>query len=58
MIDSELTIVIPAYNEAPNLQPVISEVLQSASSNNWKVILVNDGSRDDTPQVLAPFKAP
>jgi glycosyltransferase involved in cell wall biosynthesis len=55
MIDSELTIVIPAYNEAPNLQPVISEVLQAASSNNWKVILVNDGSRDDTPQVLAPF---
>jgi glycosyltransferase involved in cell wall biosynthesis len=49
-----LSCVIPCYNEAPNLRlllPILSEQL-SACVDEWEVILVNDGSRDDTSAVF------
>jgi len=49
-----LSCVIPCYNEAPNLRlllPVLSEQL-AACAADWEVILVNDGSRDDTSAVF------
>ncbi len=45
-----LTIVVPMYNEEDNVEPLF-EAIQSALSDyegEWKVIVVNDGSRDDT----------
>lgn len=56
MSQAELTIVIPAYNEAANLPQVLREVLDSARSNDWKVILVNDGSSDASAEAIAPFQ--
>jgi glycosyltransferase involved in cell wall biosynthesis len=49
-----LSCVIPCYNEAPNLRlllPLLAQHL-SACTGEWEVILVNDGSRDDTPAVF------
>lgn len=49
-----LSCVIPCYNEAANLRlllPVLSEQLNDCTSE-WEVILVNDGSRDDTSAVF------
>lgn len=49
-----LSCVIPCYNEAANLRlllPVLSEQL-AACTSEWEVILVNDGSRDDTSIVF------
>lgn len=49
-----LSVVIPCYNEAENLGillPRVQRVL-SALLPNWEVILVDDGSRDDTAQLL------
>lgn len=52
-----LSCVIPCYNEAANLRlllPLLAEQLGQCASQ-WEVILVNDGSRDDTSEVLAQW---
>ncbi|MBI2734727.1 MAG: glycosyltransferase family 2 protein [Aquabacterium sp.] len=49
-----LSCVIPCYNEAANLRlllPILAEQLKGCTSE-WEVILVNDGSRDDTSAVF------
>ncbi len=49
-----LTLVIPSYNEAESLQHYIQELLFIAEQENWAIILVDDGSKDNTHQVLEP----
>ncbi len=49
-----LSCVIPCYNEAANLRlllPILGQQLKGCSAE-WEVILVNDGSRDDTSAVF------
>jgi dolichol-phosphate mannosyltransferase len=52
----ELTIVVPAFNEAPNIAPVVSEIMQTldrdATISSYEIVLVNDGSSDDTRTVI------
>ena len=51
--------VIPAYNESASL-PVLLQDLSDALQarfRHWEVIVVNDGSRDDTELALAPWLA-
>lgn len=50
-----LSIVIPAYNEEDSLALVIPDVLEKCRQENWKVIIVNDGSRDTTSEILNNF---
>lgn len=51
-----LTIVVPAYNEAGNVEPVVDEILQALGRNPWvgsyELLLVDDGSRDGTGAVM------
>jgi glycosyltransferase involved in cell wall biosynthesis len=50
----ELSVVIPVYNEEESL-PTLHKALQQAlsgSSAGWEVIYVNDGSQDNSIQVL------
>ena len=44
-------VVVPAYNEAPRLARTLESLLQTASS----VVVVDDGSPDDTARVAAQF---
>ena len=49
-----VSVVIPCFNEAPNLNrllPRLQAVLTSLVPD-WEVILVDDGSRDDTPDLF------
>ncbi len=49
-----LSCVIPCYNEAANLRlllPILGQQLAQCAQE-WEVILVNDGSRDDTSAVF------
>ena len=50
----KLSCIMPAYNEAGNLGQVVPHVLEalSALSPRVELIIVNDGSRDTTAQVL------
>jgi glycosyltransferase involved in cell wall biosynthesis len=43
-----LSVVIPVYNEAPNLQDLCSEVVAALETLDFELILVDDGSRDES----------
>src|SRR5256714_1575339 len=53
------SIVIPAYNESDRLPTTFDAVLRFANEQGWRVelIVVNDGSRDDTADVVRRFAA-
>lgn len=50
---STIYIVIPAYNEGPMIETVLEEVLQLGCP----VVVVDDGSRDDTYHRIAALQA-
>ncbi len=53
-----LSIVIPAYNEVKNIESgVLDQVFDYLSKQkySWEVLLVDDGSPDNTPKLLSNF---
>ncbi|MEX3007190.1 glycosyltransferase family 2 protein [Hoeflea sp. TYP-13] len=53
MISPMISIVIPCKNESENIPPLIDEIAEHLSGRQIEVIVVNDGSTDDTSTVLA-----
>ena len=52
-----ISCVVPAYNEAqnlPRLLPMLRGQLQRLT-DRWEILVVDDGSRDDTLAALQPF---
>lgn len=47
-----LTIVVPVYNEAGILPEIAPTLIEYCRARNWKIIFVNDGSRDNTKEIL------
>jgi polyisoprenyl-phosphate glycosyltransferase len=52
-----ISCVVPAYNEANNLPPLLTQLVPAlqALSPQWEIIVVDDGSRDATATALRPF---
>ena len=52
-----ISAVVPAFNEAANLPRLLTELSQALASISpqWELILVDDGSRDNTPAVVQPW---
>lgn len=53
MPDISTSIVIPCRNEAENLPPLLDEIEAAMAGRSFEVIVVDDGSTDDTGAVLA-----
>jgi len=53
----DLTVLIPFYNEAGNIQPLLDEVHGALDGINYEVVCVNDCSSDSTAVELAAAKA-
>lgn len=53
-----LSVVIPAYNEAGNLPCLVREIVSFLRHHmgSFEIILVDDGSQDDTPKILENLK--
>jgi dolichyl-phosphate beta-glucosyltransferase len=51
------SIIIPAYNEAARLGSTLERVMNYITVQNWdaEVIVVNDGSRDRTPDLVREY---
>ncbi len=60
MNTTRLSLIIPAYNEARRLPPFLTSVrryLDEHYADGYEVIVVDDGSRDDLGELLAPLSA-
>src|SRR5262245_32242851 len=53
--NSLLTIIIPAYNEVDSLRNVLEELIPFCKVRGWEIIVVNDGSKDGTKELLSAF---
>lgn len=58
MFDIDLSVIIPAYNEAQRIEKTVSHVLEwlKDSQTTFEVIVVDDGSVDNTGEVLKKFE--
>jgi membrane protein YqaA with SNARE-associated domain len=54
----ELSIVVPLYNEEPNLLPLVAEITNALrpTAIQYELILVDDGSRDRTFEILTQIQ--
>jgi dolichol-phosphate mannosyltransferase len=53
------SIVAPVYNEEGNIQKLHERITQvmASTGEGWELILVNDGSRDRSPELIAELAA-
>src|ERR1700757_1055403 len=58
-LEPTYSIVIPAYNESARLAASLEKVLAYVHAQGWdaEVIVVNDGSRDNTAEIIREFAA-
>jgi dolichol-phosphate mannosyltransferase len=51
----DLSLIIPAYNEQESVPTLLARVQEAmiATGRRFEVIIVDDGSKDDTPRLLA-----
>ncbi|MBZ5657147.1 MAG: glycosyltransferase family 2 protein [Acidobacteriia bacterium] len=49
--------IIPAYNESGRIRPTLDEILRYTAEQDWdaEILVVDDGSRDDTPDVIREY---
>ena len=50
-------IALPAYNEEETLPPLLEQIRESMEENaiEYHVVVVNDGSTDDSDEVMQPY---
>jgi len=51
--EPDISAVIPAKNEAENLPELIAEIHAALAGRNYEIVIVDDGSTDNTPELLA-----
>lgn len=55
----KLSIIVPAYNEERTILPLLDKVFAvDFGRNDREVIVVDDGSRDKTPDLLSAYQKP
>lgn len=57
---SKVLLIIPAYNEETNILKTFNSIIKYNKKNNtsYDVIVINDGSRDNTEQILVDNNIP
>jgi glycosyltransferase involved in cell wall biosynthesis len=55
MSEKSISIIIPAFNSASFILEAVSSALRVTNQVGGEVIVVDDGSTDDTAKILSPF---
>ncbi|MFH1408874.1 MAG: glycosyltransferase family 2 protein, partial [Nanoarchaeota archaeon] len=55
-IFSSITVIIPAHNEGPYLKEAIDSVRQALFEGTKQIIVIDDGSIDDTSGIAKQYK--
>ncbi len=57
--EPQYSIIVPAYNERARIGGTLQRILEHLNAQRWsaEVVVVNDGSRDDTTEVVSQFAA-
>lgn len=55
LVDDFVSIIIPCYNQGHFISETIESVLNQ-NYKNWELIVVNDGSSDNTSEIINQFK--
>jgi dolichol-phosphate mannosyltransferase len=53
----EISIVVPAFNEAGAIEDLIAEIAAAFDGRRFEIIVVDDASRDETREVLIALKS-
>lgn len=53
----DISIIVPAYNEYRRLPPTLLDIINyfESKGRNYEIIVVDDGSTDDTPELVEKF---
>lgn len=51
-----LSVVVPVYNESESLAALLPGWIEYCQSQDWELILVNDGSTDQSGDILAAYQ--
>jgi glycosyltransferase involved in cell wall biosynthesis len=54
----KLSLIIPCYNEAKGLADLVAAIIAAELDDGFEVILVDNGSTDETPKLMAELIAP
>jgi len=52
---TKMTVIIPVYNEEEAIRRTLDELLSAVEDLGWHIIVVNDGSEDQTGSILDSF---
>ena len=52
---NDISILIPVYNSEKYLENSINSIINQ-THKEWKIIAINDGSTDNSAQILKKFK--
>ncbi len=49
----DVSVILPTYNEAGNIGPLIREIIKNVSPRSYEIIVVDDDSRDGTSEIAS-----
>lgn len=55
MTTTQVSIVIPAYNESAGIEPLLNKLIKDELHKIYEIIVVDDGSTDDTAEIIGKY---
>jgi dolichol-phosphate mannosyltransferase len=49
----QISLIVPALNEAENIPALVQQIADALSGRSYEILIVDDNSKDNTPQVCA-----